>query len=144
MKRIVIDSSVLIKWLAPEDDSEAALRFVEPVWEGHAPDFLLTEVANVAWKKVRRGELDSNARAERFLEEASRTDLAFHPSEPLLAPALRIALATGRTVYDSLYLALADQLGTYLVTADRKLFTALQGGAYARLVAWFEDDPFPT
>jgi len=42
-----------------------------------------------------------------------------------------IAVATGRTVYDSIYLALATALGCKLVTADQRLYKALQGGPFA-------------
>jgi hypothetical protein len=43
-----------------------------------------------------------------------------HPVTPLVEPAFDIALATGRTVCDSIYLALAVALGCRLVTADLK------------------------
>jgi predicted nucleic acid-binding protein len=39
--------------------------------------------------------------------------------------ALAIAMTHGRTVYDSLYLALAVDSGADLVTADEKLVSAL-------------------
>ena len=48
-------------------------------------------------------------------------------------------MVTGRTSYDSIYLALADSLSTKVVTADRRLYNALQGGPYARLILWVED-----
>ena len=44
-----------------------------------------------------------------------------HPITTLIEPAFEIALATGRTVYDSIYLALATALDCKLVTADKKL-----------------------
>ena len=47
--------------------------------------------------------------------------LTVHPSAPLFEAAIEIAMRTGRTVYDSQYVALALQLGCRLVTADEKL-----------------------
>jgi predicted nucleic acid-binding protein len=58
----------------------------------------------------------------------------------LMVSALSIALATGRSAYDSMDLALADLLGSKVVTADRKLYNGLQSGPYARLIAWVEDE----
>jgi plasmid stability protein len=52
----------------------------------------------------------------------------------LLAPALQIAIATNRTVCDSLYLALAMELGGTVVTADERWANALQGSPFARFV----------
>jgi predicted nucleic acid-binding protein len=42
-----------------------------------------------------------------------------------------IALDHSRTVYDSLYLALAESLTCQVVTADDRLFNSMQGTALA-------------
>ena len=47
------------------------------------------------------------------------------PSIDLLQLGLEIALAHDRTVYDSLYLALAVQSRSVVITADEKLANAL-------------------
>ena len=67
-----------------------------------------------------------------------------HPVRPLLEPAYEIALATGRTLYDSVYLALSTALGCKLVTADRRLFNALQASPFFDDVIWVEDSTWPT
>jgi predicted nucleic acid-binding protein len=46
-------------------------------------------------------------------------------SPELLPEALTIAVAFGRTVYDSLYLALANTLKCEVITADERLVNAL-------------------
>jgi predicted nucleic acid-binding protein len=43
--------------------------------------------------------------------------------------------------YLSMYLALAEALSTRVVTADRRLYNALQNGPFAMLVLWVEDGP---
>jgi predicted nucleic acid-binding protein len=58
---------------------------------------------------------------------------------PLLEPAFDIALATGRTVYDSIYLALATALDFKLVTADQKLYNAIQNSSFASSIHWVAD-----
>jgi len=57
-----------------------------------------------------------------------------HADAPLVKPAFEIAEKTGRTVYDSLYLALADAIGGQVITADERLVNALSGMPWARLI----------
>jgi predicted nucleic acid-binding protein len=96
------------------------------------------EVGNILWKKVRRGDLtEEQARGIGHLVVVA--PLAVHPSAPLLEAALEIALRTGRTVYDSLYVALAVQLNTRMVTADEKLYNALKDGPLGTRILWVED-----
>jgi predicted nucleic acid-binding protein len=47
------------------------------------------------------------------------------PSRELAGDALAIALSTGRTVYDAMYVALAVQRDTSVITADERLVNAL-------------------
>ena len=47
------------------------------------------------------------------------------PTCQLLDQAMEIATAVQRSVYDSLYVALAMRLNTDLITADERLFNAL-------------------
>src|SRR5438034_749394 len=67
------------------------------------------------------------------------TSMELHSLTPLLKPAFEIAAATGRTVYDSVSLALAIALGCRLVTADKKLYNALRAGPFAEDVLWVAD-----
>ena len=140
MTPLVVDASITIKWFVPEVHSAEATRFLTGPYELSAPDFLLSEAANVLWRKVRRGELDETDAME-VLTDVAESPTDFQPSAPLVERALRIAIATDRTVYDSLYLALALQLGCQLVTADRRLYNAPQGGPLASTLIWVEDVP---
>ena len=47
--------------------------------------------------------------------------------------AAQITLSTGVIIYDALFLALAEETGTVMVTADRKLLRTLEGTPHARL-----------
>ncbi len=140
MSRLVVDSSVVIKWFVPEVHSDDALRYLDPDLERHAPELLFAEVSNILWKKVGRGDLTVHE-ANKIAQDVEQADLNIHPMRPLFGPALRLALATSRSAYDCTYLALAEMLSTRFVTADRRLFNALQGGPYAGLVLWVEDGP---
>jgi predicted nucleic acid-binding protein len=140
VSRLVVDSSVVIKWFVPEVHSADALHYLDPDLDRDAPELLLAEMSNILWKKVGLVEL-TPADADKIAEDLEQADINIHPMGSLFRPGLSIALATGRSAYDSIYLALADSLSTRLVTADRRLCNALQGGPYAHLVLWIEDGP---
>jgi predicted nucleic acid-binding protein len=54
----------------------------------------------------------------------------------LLPQAYRIAVETGRTVYDCLYLALAQVHGCTMVTADERFYNALSHTPHSNSVVW--------
>ena len=137
---LVVDASVVIKWHVAEDHSEAASRLLRddaPLL--HVPDLTFSEVGNTLWKKVRRGELTED-QARGIAHLVVLAPLTVHLSAPLVEAALEIALHAGRTVYDSLYIALAVHLDSRLVTADEKLYNALKDGPLGDRITWVEDD----
>lgn len=50
-----------------------------------------------------------------------------------------LATSLERTLYDSLYLTLAIARGAVLVTADRKLHSAIANGPLAKFSRWIEE-----
>jgi predicted nucleic acid-binding protein len=124
MKTMVVDASVAAKWFFPEEHSEAALRLLSGRRRLIAPDLLVAEFGNLTWKRVRRRELTQEDAALLILDFL-RLPLMFISSGPLLPSALEIALDTGRTVYDCLYLALAHHQDAVLITADERFANAL-------------------
>jgi predicted nucleic acid-binding protein len=65
--------------------------------------------------------------------------LGYYYTSGLLVEALQIALSTKRSVYDSLYLALAVKEEGQLMTDDRKLYESLQSTLLARFVTLIEN-----
>lgn len=57
MTLLVVDASIVVKWFLPEIHSASALRVAESDRTFISPDLLGAEVANVFWKKLRRGEV---------------------------------------------------------------------------------------
>jgi predicted nucleic acid-binding protein len=137
---LVVDANVVIKWHVTEVHTDAALRLLrDDAPELHVPDLVFPEVGNILWKKVRRGDLtEDEARGIGRLVAAA--PLVAHSSAPLLEAALEIAMPTGRTVYDSQYVALAMQMQSRLVTADEELHNALKDGPLGAYILWVEDD----
>ncbi len=124
MSRFVVDASVVIKWFIPEVHSEAARRLLEHDHQYFAPDLLFAETANVVWKKVRRGEL-SPVQGQRLVADLERVAVETIPCRALAGEACALALLTGTSVYDAMYLALAVRLRTRMITADERLANIL-------------------
>jgi predicted nucleic acid-binding protein len=118
---VVVDASVALKWVLDEPASEAAVALREH--ELIAPAWWLAEAANALWRHARIGEIDDDEAAA-FLSELMNAPVASLPIEPHLEQALKLAIEIGHPVYDCIYLALALQHQTYVVTADRRFASA--------------------
>ena len=140
MTRVVVDASVALKWFVPENHHEAALRLLDSNYELLSPDLLTAEFGNVVWKKVRRREM-SPREARLMLKLFSAVSIEVVNCARIIEPALELALTTGRTVYDCLYLSLAIVRDCRLVTADRKFFNALTSTFLNDHLLWAEDLP---
>ena len=124
MSALVVDASVVIKWFIPEIHSDAASRLLESDDHYFAPDLLFAETANVVWKKVRLGQLESG-QGTRLVRDLEKMAVETIPSRALANEAYALAGAIGRSVYDAMYLALAVRLDTKMITADERLASAL-------------------
>jgi len=122
---VVIDASVVIKWFIPEAGSDAASRLLASEDRFAAPDLLFAEIANTIWKKVQRGQL-TRAESQRLVSDFERIAVDATPCRALANDAHALALITSRSVYDSMYVALALRLNTRVITADERFFHALQ------------------
>lgn len=138
MSLYVVDANVVAKWFVPEPLSEECSRLLDERHELAAPDLLWPELGSVLWKKTRAGEL-RRGEASRILRALDAVPLTLFPSRSVLEGALEIALATSRSVYDSVYLALAVALGCPLVTADERLVLGLGGRRLSRFARWVGD-----
>lgn len=124
MSTFVVDASVVIKWFVPEVHSDAARRLLASSHQYVAPDLLFAETASAIWKKIRRGDLSSE-HGQRLVTDIGRIAVETVPCRSLAVDAHALATATGRTVYDAMYLALAVRLETRMITADERLVSAL-------------------
>ena len=140
MSRYVVDASVAIKWFIPEIHSEDALRAQRSRYRLHVPALMTLELGNVLAKKIRRGEI-ARAEGDVILKELKHLPLQRHADERLFPAAYQLALDTQRSVYDCLYLALAEAVDGMMITADHKFYSSLTGGSYGKRVLWVEDLP---
>jgi predicted nucleic acid-binding protein len=118
---IVIDASVAVKWVLDETDSDAADALLDQPLI--APVIWLAEAANALWRSARIGNITFEA-ANARLSELLNAPVAPVAIEPHIEQALDLAAQLGHPVYDCLYLAIAIQQKTHVITADRR-FAAL-------------------
>ncbi len=125
MTRIVVDTSVLVKWFKRTDEdlveqADALLAEIEARQaEVHVPSLLLYEIGNVFLLKSR---LNADEMDEAFLNLEQLPLVVAPPAAPLLAHAGRLGRELDLTFYDASFLALAVELDCAFVTADRRLF----------------------
>jgi predicted nucleic acid-binding protein len=126
----VLDASVVAKWFTRHDEPEraAALNLRRLYLAGEIrlilPDLCLIEVAN-AIRFSSRAKEEHTAEA---LEALRALSLEVVPTGwDLLLRANAISWAARTTLYDAVYVALAEQVGLPLLTADRDLVRSLRG-----------------
>lgn len=130
MATLVVDASVAIKWQVREPYNDEARLLLANDEELIAPDWLLVEAASTFWKKVKSSEL-LQVHAERHLEELPEYFHELRPCSDILPEALRWSIRLHHSVYDCLYLALADRAKASLITADKKFFAKVSAsGAF--------------
>jgi predicted nucleic acid-binding protein len=126
----VVDASVLVKWFLyqQEADRDRALALRDLHISGRSsiivPRLALLEVLNAVRFSPRAKEEDG----ETALEALRDLHLEIKPHEfDLLRKANAIAWAYKVTIYDALYVALAEQVGYPLITADEVMVKKLKG-----------------
>jgi predicted nucleic acid-binding protein len=135
----VLDASVAVRWVVPEQGSHEAAALLEEPLAWIAPRLMLSEAAGALRRKVAGGELalDVAVQALDVLVDAT-ADGAFllADDEQLVRPALLLAVSLGHKVPDCIYLALAEREGAGLATADARLADlARRRGIEARAIA---------
>lgn len=123
---LVIDASIALKWYYQEADSPQALQLRDQIINGQifaiVPFLLFVEVANVlaARRKI------PAAVVNRVLDDLAALPMEVVPYHHAMAKAA-VALADQHrlSVYDGLYVALAQQTNIQLLTEDTALLNAL-------------------
>ncbi|MBZ0273333.1 type II toxin-antitoxin system VapC family toxin [bacterium] len=129
----VIDASVAVKIFQQEDHSDNARRLIDLVkTQAHpvyVPDVFFAECANVFRTWIRLKHM-SPEKAGVCLGVLAELPLERLPSETILASALSIAVRFDLTAYDAIYVALARNTRSALVTADKAILRNVRGPDY--------------
>lgn len=126
---VVLDSSVAMKWFFDEAGSDAAAALLSSSDSLHAPELLLLECDAVVCVEVRRGNL-TRAKAREIRATLRGAGVALHPLGELLDAGVEASIATGKALYDCVYLVLAEALDATLITADRRFVDSLDRGPF--------------
>jgi len=126
----VVDASVLVKWFLYQQEADRdraiALRGLHISGRStiYIPQLALLEVLNAVRFSPKAKEEDG----EMALEALHDLHLETKPPQvDLLRKANAIAWAYKITIYDALYVALAEQVGFPLITADEVMVKKLKG-----------------
>ena len=137
-QQVVVDASVVCKWFVNEEGTDLALELADRAADGeielHLSDFCLAECTNVVWRLVNKQRKLPPFWGERVVAQLAELPLVGAPSRDLIVNAYRVAVETGTTVYDAMYVSLAQALDATVVTADRRMYNRLSGTQYAPLV----------
>ncbi len=141
VKTVVVDASVALKaYLRDESDVSRVDALLQDLSDGRlkiaAPSLMRYEISNALWAAARQGRITA---ADALTAQAAffQIDIEYYEREDLLTDALRLAQQHGRSVYDSAYVALAQRLGVWLFTGDRRLHNALS--PHLNCVRWIGD-----
>ena len=119
---IVLDTSVAVKWVVSESGNgieDGTVDALDLLPRGLlAPDCIHGEFANALYKKVVRKEIGGEQ--ARQAVAIFPTLVQFLPIALFVGPALDLALDMTHPVHDCLFLCVAIQTGSPLVSADRK------------------------
>ena len=131
MIHFVLDACVAAKWFLPPDDEDLvpqAFSLFRRYEVGEiafiVPDIFWAEFGNIAWKAVRRQRWPVST-ALTSIDRLRACDFSTLASKSLLQSAFEISSEYGRSVYDSLYIALAKETRLEMITADERLVNAM-------------------
>jgi predicted nucleic acid-binding protein len=118
---LIVDASVALKWfLSDEPQGGEALAILRDGAPLIAPDVLIAEVCNAAWRSARLGRISQGQLGE-IAANLPRFFDALVSATGLAPRAVAIAGQLDHPVYDCLYLALAEAEQADFVTADTRL-----------------------
>ncbi|RJO61810.1 MAG: PIN domain-containing protein [Dehalococcoidia bacterium] len=147
---VCLDTSVLVKILAPEEDSDKALALLDKVTENHQiialPAFAWVEVGTVLRKKRRRDILAVQETDNLWQEYQKFPGIEYHDSGAIMERAWKISRYFDLpTLYDAAFMAVAEvtteRTGDVCEfwTADEKLVNLLGGRReYVKLLREFK------
>ncbi|MEL9941162.1 MAG: type II toxin-antitoxin system VapC family toxin [Ignisphaera sp.] len=123
---IVIDASLLVAFIRKEPGWKKLAEYLKLCV---TIDLALKEVLNAVWKDVavrKTMGIDIAAQLMEILFSMVGVNIDVEPEIKYLPKAFEIALKTGVTVYDALYIALAMERKLPLATIDEKQAKAAQ------------------
>lgn len=131
MTDLVLDASVAVKWCLPAESEPLAYQ-ADVLLQSYArgqvrflvPDLFWAEFGNTMWKAARAARISAK-QATNACAMVRELGFSVTSCAALLEKALELALENDRSLYDSLYVALAVESSAEMITADERLANAL-------------------
>lgn len=119
MNGVVIDTSVIIKWFSPEEESEKARVLLRLIIEGKIdlvlPHFSQLEISNI----LRLGKKNSQAQTDKFISDFFDLIPFFVEIDKNYSLEIsNLAYTHNLVVYDAAFVAVANRWNIPLFTAD--------------------------
>jgi predicted nucleic acid-binding protein len=130
---VVVDASVALQWCFKLAGSERAEELLRSDDRLIAPDLVISEITNAAWKFAIFDKLPVDA-VTSVVREVTKAFEELVPASGLKDRALAIAIELRHPAYDCFYLALAEQRNAQLVTADERLIRRCADTPFMKLV----------
>ena len=137
---IVLDASVILKWLLPEEGRDIALSFLDKHINDQEqvaiPELLYYEVGNILAVKT---ELSEEAIIEvmRYLFDLELSAFTLGQQEYLEAMSLSRLYEV--SVYDASYVVLARSLGASFITADERLARKMKDMSFVQTLNSYQE-----
>ncbi|MDQ3375408.1 MAG: type II toxin-antitoxin system VapC family toxin [Actinomycetota bacterium] len=135
-RTLVLDTSVAVKFYLPKSLMEETRRLrtlvEDEAAELIAPSTIQPELWNALWQQHRRADLPLEV-VRNIWEEFSEDLVLFFEIDALMPRSVEIAANSGAIVYDALFLALAEETETVMITADDRLLKTLPETPFAGL-----------
>lgn len=130
---LVVDASVAMRWFVTIEATEYAERVLSSTERLIAPELIIAEITNGAWKAVSFGSASEEG-AREFVRDVARQFDELVPLTVLHDRAFALSHELQHPAYDCFYLALAEQRNCQLVTADSRLLNRCARTKFAKLV----------
>lgn len=124
---MIVDASVALKWALTEQDSEAAGQLIGR-GDLAAPALLHIELGHTLTKLARQRLLSRTDALHAWLD-LRQANMLIHDDDALLEPAVELSLALNASLYDCVYLALAEETDDLLVSADEHFIRAVRASS---------------
>jgi predicted nucleic acid-binding protein len=130
---IVVDASVALRWCFQLNGSDRAEELLRSDDYLIAPDLVIAEITNAAWKFVIFDRVPADP-AMSAVREVAKAFEELVPTSLLKDRALAMAIELRHPAYDCFYLALAERSASPLVTADNRLIRRCSDTPFEKLV----------
>ncbi|HUT71908.1 MAG TPA: type II toxin-antitoxin system VapC family toxin [Desulfatiglandales bacterium] len=130
MRRLVIDSSVSLKWWLDDEEYVAQAReILNQIYAGRiipvVPDLWHYEVANGIRTAILRRRINKR-QGKTFISELISMGFESHGINPYLPKVFDYAIKYKYAIYDFSYIVLAQEQGIDFVTGDERLLSTVR------------------